>query len=366
MKIGICAFPLSVGNESGRGLERVIHEFCSYLGPENLTFDIYQNKALKDLKGSASFKNELNSIFSSITYLLMLNRTKNKCYFATYPVAALFPVFLHKKPLVTVVHDLIPFFVKGYDNQVKYSLKRFCIKYACTKSDVLIVPFSSTKQKIIELFHVEEKKIKIIPYGVNHTTYFFDSSIPRKKNAIAFLGEAKRAKGLDSLIKAFAMVRKNIPDATLIIASSGNELKQMQQLAHAFLPTGSYEFVGFIPEGEMHEFYNSCSLFIFPSRYGFGLSALEAMACGVPTIAGATLDSLDFLYDKDILVNPDDIDEIAAKITRLLSDVPLYKEKTRQALEIAGKYSWTIMAEKYYNTCLSLISKNNEETAKIF
>ncbi|MEI6424036.1 MAG: glycosyltransferase, partial [Lentisphaerota bacterium] len=182
------------------------------------------------------------------------------------------------------VHDLIPFFVHGYDNKIKYSIKRLSIKYSYLKSDIVIVPFSSNKNKLIELFRVNPEKIRVIPYGVNHETYFRDDNIQKIPKSVAFLGEAKRAKGLDTLIRAFQIVIRSVPDATLVIASSGNELEKMKRLAEEFLPAGSFKFLGFIEENKMREFYNSAQLFVFPSRYGFGLSALEAMACGTPAI----------------------------------------------------------------------------------
>ncbi len=352
MKIGVCAFPLSRNNESGRGLERVIFELCKYLELQNIEFDFYGNSDLDNLKGSASIFHELKAILSSLNYLFKLYKTNNDCYFATYPVAALFPIILKKQPLITVVHDLIPFMVRGYDNKYKYFLKRKCIKYACLNSQTLIVPFLSTKEKIVDLFNIDEKKIIVIPYGVDASSYYPDNSVLKIKNKIAFLGEAKRSKGLDSLIKAFKIVLQQIPNSSLIIASQGNELAQMKQLALEYLPPASYNFLGFIPEKSMNEFYNSADLFVFPSRYGFGLSALEAMACGTPALVGNTLDACDFFNDEDLLVDPEDTKQIAQKIVYLMLDINLKKQKSEQVLKIAQQFSFEEMSKRYYIECL--------------
>ena len=345
MNVGICAYPLSKGKETGRGLERVIDEFCTYLNDHHIPYDFYD---------SGIIRNELKAIVFSTKYFTRLKKTTNAIYFAIYPVAGIFPLLVKKKPVITAVHDLIPFLARGYDNALKYSIKRWCIRFSCNKSDALIVPFSSTKNKIVELFGVDKEKIFIIPYGVNHQTYYPDPSVKKNKNRIAFLGEAKRAKGMDALIHAFKIVVEKIPDATLHLASGGNELEEMKKLAQDMLPPATYQFVGFVPEHAMREFYNASDLLVFPSRYGFGLSSLEAMACGTPSIVGATLDALDFIQDPDLLADPDHVSDVAQKIINLLNDRNLHRQKSKEAIDIASGFSWQKMSENYYELCLKI------------
>jgi len=342
MKLGICVYPLSKGIETGRGLERVIQEFYNYLSKNNIDFDFYDKGIIR---------NEIKAILQSFQYLKSLNKTHNDCYFAFYPVAGIFPIFNKKRPVVLGVYDMIPFHVHGFDNRIKYAIKRFCIRYTCKRSDYIIVPFLSTKNEIIEKFKVNSNNIFVVPIGVNHQNYYPENSIIKDPLKIAFLGEAKRAKGLDSLIAAFKLVLEKIPNAKLEIASNGNELKKMQKLAIDTLPGNSYVFRGFIEENKMRKFYNSVGIFVFPSRYGFGLSALEAMACGTPSIIGDTLDSTEFITDNDLLVDPENVQDIAEKIIILLTNSSKYKEKQINAIEIAKKYSWDIMSEKYLEIC---------------
>ena len=359
MRLGICAYPLSKGKETGRGLDRVIDEFYAYLEQNNIPFDFYDSKITEDLKGSANLKKELQAVFNSFKYMRFLKSRTNDIYLATYPVASIFPALTKKKPLVTLIHDLIPFFVFGYDNKIKYSIKRWSIKYSALKSDCVIVPFNSNKQKLVDLFNINPAKIHVVPYGVNHDYYYKDNTVPKIPKSVAFLGEAKRAKGLDTLINAFQIVVKSIPDAKLHIASSGNELDKMKKLASDILPSNSYTFLGFIDEDKMREFYNSTELFIFPSRYGFGLSALEAMACGTPAIVGSTLDSIDFIDDKDLLTDTENYKSLAQKIINLLTDSNLYKQKCDYSITTAHKYSWEEMSNKYYKVCETIFSNNN-------
>jgi glycosyltransferase involved in cell wall biosynthesis len=341
--LGVCGFPLSRGKETGRGLERVIEEFCRFLTRQNVSFDFYERGLIHS---------EIKAVIQSLAYLAALRKTKKDCYFAVYAVSGIFPALLRKKPLVTLITDLIPFHVAGYDNWLKYAIKRWCAKFSSVRSDWLIVGSASIRNELVERFGVDAQKIVIVPWGVDHKTYYPAANVTRINKRIAFLGEAKRAKGIDAVIRSFKFVVGAIPDATLVIGVAGRDLEEMKQLAAETLPPHSCSFVGFVPEEKMNEFYNSADVFIFPSRYGFGLSALEAMACGTPTLVGDTLDAKDFFFDEDLLVDPDDDKQIAEKLIALLSNTDEKRKKGDEAMEFARQFSWESMSQQYLGVCL--------------
>jgi glycosyltransferase involved in cell wall biosynthesis len=341
--LGICGFPLSSGKETGRGLERVIEEFCRFLDRRNIHFHFYDRGLIHS---------EISAVLQSLAYLIRLRKTRDSCYFAVYAVSGIFPALLRKKPLVTLITDLIPFHVAGYDNWLKYAIKRWCAKFSALHSDWLIVGSASIRSEIVERFDVDAEKVVVVPWGVDHRTYYPDPNITKIGKRVAFLGEAKRAKGIDTVIQSFKIVLEKVPDATLVIGGTGRDLEDMKRLAAQTLPPGSCTFAGFVPEEKMNEFYNSADLFIFPSRYGFGLSALEAMACGTPTFVGATLDAKDFFFDEDLLVDPDDERQIAEKLISLLRNNDKKMKKASEAVEFARRFSWDSMSEKYLGVCL--------------
>jgi glycosyltransferase involved in cell wall biosynthesis len=346
--LGICGFPLSRGKETGRGLERVIEEFCRFLNRRNVRFDFHDRGLIRS---------EIKAVIQSLAYLAGLKKTKNNCYFAVYAVSGIFPALLLKKPLVTLITDLIPFHVAGYDNWLKYAIKRWCVKFSSIRSDWLIVGSLSIRNELVDRFRIDARKIVVVPWGVDHKTYYPATNVTRISKRVAFLGEAKRAKGIDSVIRSFQFVVREVPDATLVIGGTGRDLEEMKQLAAESLPAGCCSFAGFVPEERMNEFYNSADIFVFPSRYGFGLSALEAMACGTPTLVGATLDAKDFFFDEDLLVNPDDNGQIAEKLISLLRDEEKKMKKAREAIEFAKQFSWDRMSQNYLNVCLRASAK---------
>lgn len=337
-QVGISAFPLSMGRDTGRGLERVIAELVTGLDAIGQPYVFHDRGML--LTEAAVLRQAAN-------FLWDLRGVHHDVWFGVYPVSSIFTIMARKRPVVTGVYDLIPFLARGYDNFLKYSIKRRCIEFACRHSDGLIVPFPSTAEQIVNMFGVQADRIGVIPLGIDHGRFWCDAAIPKRKFRIGFLGEAKRAKGLDTVILAFAEIASQNPEAFLAIASGGNELEEMKDLARKNIPPGRYEFIGFVPEEDMRQFYSELDLFLFPSRYGFGLSAVEAMACGTPAIVGRTLDSTDFFTHELSLVDPNSPAELAGRISLLLTDRQRHAELREWALKRVQSLSWKSMAEKY-------------------
>jgi glycosyltransferase involved in cell wall biosynthesis len=337
-QVGISAFPLSMGRDTGRGLERVIAELVTGLDAIGQPYVFHDRGML--LTEAAVLRQAAN-------FLWDLRGVRHDVWFGVYPVSSIFTIMARKRPVVTGVYDLIPFLARGYDNFLKYSIKRRYIEFACRHSDGLIVPFPSTAEQIVNMFGVQADRIGVIPLGIDHGRFWCDAAIPKRKFRIGFLGEAKRAKGLDTVILAFAEIASQNPEAFLAIASGGNELEEMKDLARKNIPPGRYEFIGFVPEEDMRQFYSELDLFLFPSRYGFGLSAVEAMACGTPAIVGRTLDSTDFFTHELSLVDPNSPAELAGRISLLLTDRQRHAELREWALKRVQSLSWKSMAEKY-------------------
>lgn len=88
-------------------------------------------------------------------------------------------------------------------------------------------------------------------------------------------------------------------------------------------------------------------LFVFPSLYeGFGLPVLEAMACGVPVIASNRTSLPEVVGDAGILVNPENPDELASAMSKVLGDSELGATLSRKGIERAKLFSWQEVARK--------------------
>ena len=106
-------------------------------------------------------------------------------------------------------------------------------------------------------------------------------------------------------------------------------------------------FLGFVPFETLRCFYQSATAFVFPSRYeGFGLPPLEAMACGTPVVTSNASSLPEIVGDAAILVNPENVFDIAHGITDALLDTALRAELIRRGREQAARYSWARTAKQ--------------------
>ena len=344
----IC-YPYYPSKDTGRGHDRYVFELTQNIG--KVCFDIRQR-----LLNQGFSKNVLvagTRLYKLIADLLF---TKADLYHAISPVGGATAALLGKSPLIVTVHDLIPFNVRGYDYSWKYSFIKLCIRISVKRSDAVIVPYKVTKDEIVERLNVSESKIHVVNYGVDHLHYSHPQADKRQISKVLYVGEVSRSKGVDVLIRAFDLVKKSIGDVELLIGGKRSKDQPMLESLSREMGLRDITFLGYIPEDELPELYSSATVMIFPSRCGFGLSTLEAMACGTPVIVGAVLDAPEFVADAGILVNPDDIEEMAESILRVLTEPGLREQLSAKSIERAKAFSWEKMARETVEVYRNVLS----------
>jgi glycosyltransferase involved in cell wall biosynthesis len=100
-------------------------------------------------------------------------------------------------------------------------------------------------------------------------------------------------------------------------------------------------FLGFVPFETLRCFYESAAAFVFPSRYeGFGLPPLEAMACGTPVVTSNVSSLPEVVGDAALLVNPENVFDIARGIREVLLDEALRADLIAKGRAQASRFSW--------------------------
>ena len=151
-------------------------------------------------------------------------------------------------------------------------------------------------------YGVADEKLRMIPPGYDDNRFYPVGSYTRELlrlqlgfegKVVLSLGRIARNKGYDLLIRAFAEVAVREPEARLVLAIGGERLEEPEQqildgcreLTRSLGLCERVTFSGFVPEADMANLYRAADLFVLPSRYEpFGMTAVEAMACGTPTV----------------------------------------------------------------------------------
>ncbi len=139
---------------------------------------------------------------------------------------------------------------------------------------------------------------------------------------VSRLSTSEQYKGYDRLLEIMPIIREAIPDIHYIIVGKGNDRDRIEQIIKQNNLQSCVTLAEFIPDEHLCDYYNLCDLFAMPSkREGFGIVYLEALACGKPALGGDLDGAVDALCHGKIgvLINPDNPDEIAEAIIKILS-----------------------------------------------
>lgn len=265
---------------------------------------------------------------------------------------------------VTTVHDL--YFLRDPEASEMLGGRylRATLPRRAGEMDRVIADSQSTRNDLIELLGVAPERIVVVNPGVDsrfrppevgqigNLSAEQASSLPTAVRArcglperyVLFVGTIEPRKNVERLIEAYATVRRERPDAPplVIVGGSGKNADRVERAVQSFGLSQWVIFAGYVNQDELPALYWGAELFVLPSLYeGFGLTVLEAMACGVTVVAGDT-SSLQELVgnDRGILVDPMRPSQIAMGIIRALSDAGLRAECIRRGLEFARQMTW--------------------------
>jgi len=167
---------------------------------------------------------------------------------------------------------------------------------------------------------------------------------------ILSVGDIQPRKNHIGLIKAFAKLVRAYPQFKHNLVLVGKETWFADRVREAAKESGvgdRIQFFGFVSDGDLLQFYNACDVFVFPSFYeGFGLPALEAMACGRAVICSNTSALPEVVDGAAFLFDPYAVDEIVRAIADLLLDSELRTRMERLGLQRAAHFSWQKTAER--------------------
>jgi phosphatidylinositol alpha-1,6-mannosyltransferase len=244
-----------------------------------------------------------------------------------------------------------------YDRHLSIGRWRRLYENAILNADINVCVSRFTERRLRENIG-KPLRSRIIHSGVDIERFVPATDQKALKDALGFsgkyilltLGRLVARKGQDQVIQALPVLTSKIPDLLYVIAGKGSYESSLRSLV-TDLGLGKFvHFAGFIPEEQKINYYQMCDLYIMPSREieehgdieGFGLTFLEANACGKPVIAGNSGGCAEAVQEEvnGLLIAPMDIEAIAEAILRLYDSV-YYTELSGKALSyVRDQYRW--------------------------
>jgi len=253
---------------------------------------------------------------------------------------------------IATFHDL---FVLSGDYSTHEFRERFAAqaREAAAAADLIVAVSAFTASQVEDYLNVPASRIRVIHHGV--TPRSMPTGIPREK-VILCVGALQRRKNQTALVRAF---RAAPPDWTLVLAGSqGYEAEAvLREIANSPIRE-RIQITGYIPDDEVARWFARASIFAFPSfDEGFGMPALEAMAAGVPVIAGNRSSLPEICGDAALLVDPASDEELANAIELLARD-----ENSREKMIARGKvhvarFEWNTAVEQTIGVYKELLAQ---------
>jgi glycosyltransferase involved in cell wall biosynthesis len=262
-----------------------------------------------------------------------------------FPYFSLFPTklacMIKGKPLYSTWHE-----VWGREYWREYlgwkGIFGYWIEKLCSKLPNKIIAISEhTKEKLIKQLKVKESKIVVIPNAIDIKE--IEKVKPSKQTSdIIFVGRFLAHKNVDILIKAISYIKEKDSNIKCIIVGDGPEMDNLKQLTKSLNLNKNVIFKGFVKESkEVISLIKSSKVFVLPSeREGFGITVIEANACGIPVVTINHKDnaSKDLIKDgKNGYVCKLDEKDIADNIIKALKK----KKEDWKTKEYVKKYDWS-------------------------
>lgn len=260
------------------------------------------------------------------------------------------PIQLSGKPYIATIHDVGPFqatFVKipGLKWLEKKNAKN--AKHIITCSD-------STRMEISKYMNVSPNKIDVVSSAID--TKFkrlekeglaLKESLNIKGPVIYYVGRIAFYKGIEDIIKAYRIAKKEIPDLNLVIGGKP-EIKLQTEYERWKSEYPDVKFMGMIKDEDMATYYSMADIFTtysFASE-GFGLTPVEALACGTPVICSNMPAFKEVLKDYATFVEPKNPELLAKAFINQIRNPEIGKQQVRDASEFLKQYTWKSVVDK--------------------
>lgn len=240
----------------------------------------------------------------------------------------------------------------GWEHNHHNYNKRYIRKIVLSIKDLDYAVFVSQDQQMFYKNQVPSNTVKCL-YIPNSIDNIPDLSSKLEKPNIISIGRLSKEKGMDDIIRVFALLHTNKTECSLTIVGDGEERKNLEQLVKTLGIDSVVSFVGYQSSNKIQEYLFESSLLVMGSHTeSFGIVILESFACGVPAIAFDSAQGACDLIKHGIngyLIKHRDLKEMAAQIQYLLSDYNKLKNLGKHAKEDSFLFMNDVIRNQWVN-----------------
>jgi glycosyltransferase involved in cell wall biosynthesis len=282
-----------------------------------------------------------------------------------------FPLVHFGTKQVVTLHDLTFLNMPEVHVRIKVLYFRFFLRAAGRYADTVIFVSESARQDYVRSLGAPRGLTAVVHHG--SSSAFRHDLDPKTVESVRnkyglptefllFVGTIEPRKNLNRLVAAFKPLADEFPGLVLVIAGmKGWMYDQLFKDIRTLGLESRVLFPGFIPEEDKPYLITAAKVFVYPTLYeGFGLPALEALACGTPMVT-SNISSLPEVVGKAaLLVEPTDEVAISQAIRQLLSDNHLRTKLRQESVPQAAKFNWATTAQRTVEAYLQALRTNSD------
>ena len=280
----------------------------------------------------------------------------------TYGIEVLFspnytsPVFKPGFTSVVAFHDS-SFFDYGYLFTPQRRIFKHIIRLSMRCADTAIAVSACTKRDIAAKCGHEEK-IRVV-YNAAHGRFDAAPLPPEQvrtirekynlegRSYVLFTGLLEPRKNIPRLIKSFAKISDKVAEDLVVAGGGGWRQSPVFDTVRELNIGHRVKLLGYVANTDMPVIYKEATIFAFPTLYeGFGIAALEAVACGTPVLAAGNSSLPEVVGKAGVYVDPFNVDDIAEKLLKVLTTPALLMELRAHCHAQAARFSWEKSAEE--------------------
>ncbi len=300
-------------------------------------------------------------------------------FFGTGIEAMLAAKFL-KIPFVGTNHTVITEYVRYAPIKAKWleTLSQKYVNWYYGRCDFISAPSQSVIDEMESFGFKVKSKVISNPIDADAFNNFIDSTdMERKKlkqkfgvndKTIIYAGRFAPEKNIDVIIKAVALVKKDIPDINLAMAGHGVLLEEIRKMAGELGIAENVKFLGTLDKFELADLYRASEIFPITSKSETqSMTLIQAMACGLPVIGVRARALPEYINDRNgILIEPDDHVSLARNIVELMSDRKKAELLGRGGIESVREFSPEKIGKKWEKLYSEVAKSEVSDKIKIY
>jgi glycosyltransferase involved in cell wall biosynthesis len=250
---------------------------------------------------------------------------------------------LCEAPFIITIHDLNHIDRPENSSLTKRLYYATVLRHACKHSARVLTVSDFSRRRIVEWSGIAPEKVLNVRNGVDPA---FNPSVAPYELPFPYLlcvSNRKRHKNEFRTVQAFA--QSGVANDVRLVFT-GNPTPELEEIITRNHVAQSVHFLGSVQESLLPSLYRSAEALVFASLYeGFGLPALEAMACGTPVVSANTTALPEVAGDAALLVDPTSVEDIAGAMTRVLTNTSLRQQLRDKGLVQASRFPWRVTVD---------------------